>query len=274
MRRGLRVGVLLVAAACAAAELAAGDEEARNAPTPAAPEQPACAEKAAADGAAADSVDRYGVLKTSKVPNYVVSAVLVSVFTGFQLVTPGWVETRLGGAAAAGAGRVAVRGASTLMSLRKKHPLGMVLTHGVVSKACADVLAQTIPQQNDPQVWIDPLRVFRSMLASVLTTSLPFYYWTKLMAHVFRGYDAAVGALKLPAAAISALSSGFAQSLSKTVVTQAIFRPFNVAGFLALQSIFRGDSARTLVGFLRNKVRACHRWPLAHAPWRVGHASS
>ena len=44
-------------------------------------------------------------------------------------------------------------------------------------------------------------------------------------------------------------------SLVKTTVTQALFRPINVFLFLALQSIFRGDSARQLVDTIKKKFK-------------------
>merc|ERR1719199_1229561 len=126
-----------------------------------------------------------------------------------------------------------------LAEQKKSNPLGVTLAHGVVTKACADVLAQTIPQQDQALVWLDPLRMFRSMLASVLSTSLPFYFWTRFMA----------ARMKLP-------FGGLAATTVKTVVTQVVFRPVNIILFLGLQSIFRGDTVRQLDSVIKQKFKA------------------
>ena len=131
--------------------------------------------------------------------------------------------------------RVALRCVEFLDGQKRTNPLGLVLGHGVVTKACADVLAQTIPQQDAPVVWIDMLRAFRSMLASVLSTSLPFYWWTRFMA---RSMPTAPGWVT------GVLGTRFGTNLFKTVVTQALFRPLNVFLFLFLQSVFRGGAPR------------------------------
>ena len=86
------------------------------------------------------------------------------------------------------------------------------------------------------------------MLASVLSTSLPFYWWTRFMA--------AGGVGVAPAAMTGLLGAGFGTALYKTVVTQATFRPLNVFMFLFLQSVFRGDSARQLADVIRTKIKA------------------
>ena len=131
--------------------------------------------------------------------------------------------------------------------MKGTNPLGLTLGHGVVTKACADLLAQTIPQSAAGIAWIDPLRLFRSMMASVLSTSLPFYFWTRFMAR------------SMPVAPLwctSILGKGFGTAAFKTVVTQALFRPINVGLFLALQSIFRGDTARQLKAVFDNKFKS------------------
>ena len=83
------------------------------------------------------------------------------------------------------------------------------------------------------------------MLASVLSTSIPFYYWTRFLARRMavapEWLTGIVG------------KSGFGMALFKTIVTQAAFRPGNVLLFLALQSIFRGDTARQLVSMMNSK---------------------
>lgn len=125
----------------------------------------------------------------------------------------------------------------------------LTLGHGIVTKACADVLAQTIPNQDAATVWLDPLRVFRSMLASVMSTSMPFYYWTRFMAR-----STTIG--PAPGFVKAILGQSFGTALWKTIVTQALFRPVNVALFLILQSIFRGDTARQLQSIVQNKFKA------------------
>ena len=44
-------------------------------------------------------------------------------------------------------------------------------------------------------------------------------------------------------------------SVTKMVVTQALYRPINVGLFLSMQSLFRGDSARQLVEVMRTKFK-------------------
>ena len=162
-------------------------------------------------------------------------------------MTPGWVRNTFGDACDSGLGAAVLQCAEYLGEQKRTNPLGLVLGHGVITKACADVLAQTIPQQDSPVVWVDSLRGFRSMLASVLSTSLPFYYWTRFMA---RSMPVAPGwVTKL-------MGTGFGTSIYKTVVTQAFFRPINVFLFLFLQSAFRGDSARYLVNQIRTKFKS------------------
>jgi hypothetical protein len=108
---------------------------------------------------------------------YVTSALVVSAATGLQVMTPGWLRGALGSACDSGFGAAALQCIQFLEEQKRTNPLGLVLGHGVVTKACADVLAQTIPHQDAGEVWIDSLRGFRSTLASVLSTSLPFYWW-------------------------------------------------------------------------------------------------
>ena len=63
------------------------------------------------------------------------------------MVTPGFVERCLGESALSGLGACAVRCASWLQEQRQASPLGMTIAHGIATKTCADLLAQTIPQQ-------------------------------------------------------------------------------------------------------------------------------
>ena len=131
--------------------------------------------------------------------------------------------------------------------MKRTNLLGLTMGHGIVTKTCADVLAQAIPQHASGAVWLDPLRVFRSMLASLLSTSMPFYYWTRFMA---RSMPVAPGVIT------GLLGKGFGTALFKTVVTQALFRPVNVGLFLVLQSIFRGDTARKLQNIVKTKFKS------------------
>ena len=175
--------------------------------------------------------DRFAQFKTRPALAYTSSALIVGTATGMQMVTRPWVEKVLGEASASGVGAFAASCAEWLHAQRVANPLGMVLAHGTITKGCADVLAQVIPAQAAAEVWVDPMRLVRSTLASVLSTSLPFYYWTKLMASMSKA---------------GWFSGGFAGNALKTIVTQTLFRPINVGLFLGLQSIFRGDSARKL----------------------------
>jgi len=201
-----------------------------------------------------DKEDHYGLVKGEPRKVLALSGLLVFSATACQMVTPGWLGGVLGDAAASPVGKTALKCAAALQEQRRSNPLGMVLAHGIAAKASADVIAQTIPQMSAASIWLDPLRVFRSMLASVLSTSLPFYYWTKIMPLVFRGYKPWVQkAMAAPLAKV--FSSTFITSLLKTLFTQLTFRPFNVLAFLALKSIFGGDSARQLVAMLRSKFK-------------------
>lgn len=194
--------------------------------------------------------DRYGMIKSNRKQAWASSVALVSTATAAQMITPGWLRRVLGPAVDGGMGKVALQCASFLQAQTKQHPLGMVLAHGIVTKACADVLAQTIPQANAPDIWLDPLRILRSMTASVISTSMPFYYWTKFMPTFFNSIQAWLnGAINQP------FLRGFVSAFFKTIITQIAFRPFNVAGFLLLQSAFRGDTARELVSVMRNKFK-------------------
>ena len=129
-----------------------------------------------------DSVDRFMQFKIKPGAAYVASGLIVGVATGVQVATPGWVEKALGPSCKSGFGALTLRCIDALNDMKSSNPLGLTLGHGIITKACADLLAQTIPQQAAMSAWIDPLRLFRSMLASVLSTSLPFYFWTRFMA--------------------------------------------------------------------------------------------
>ena len=110
-------------------------------------------------------------------------------------------------------------------------------------------------------MWIDSLRAFRSMLASVLSTSLPFYWWTRFMASSMP---------TAPGWVTSVLGKQFGTATFKTVVTQALFRPVNVFLFLFLQSVFRGGapSVPNGRGAPRYIQRSGRRTHTAAAQWR------
>lgn len=190
------------------------------------------------EGTDEKGVDRFLQMRVKPMGAYVGAGAIVSLATGVQVATPGWMQKTFGSACEKGAGAFAYRCIQAIEDMKKTNPLGLTLYHGIVTKACADLLAQTIPQNSNGVAWIDPLRLFRSMLASLMSTSIPFYYWTRFMARSMAS---------APEWLTNLLGGGFFLALFKTVVTQVLFRPVNVALFLGLQSIFRGDSARQLV---------------------------
>jgi hypothetical protein len=190
--------------------------------------------------------DRFMQFKVQPVAAYIASGAIVTVATGLQVATPGWVKKSFGTACERGVGAVALRCVEALHATKTTNPLGLTLGHGVVTKACADLLAQAIPQSAGV-AWIDPLRMFRSTMASVLSTTLTYYYWTRFMAR------------KIPVAPswiTGLLGQGFGTAAFKTAVTQIIYRPINVALFLGLQSIFRGDTARQLKTFFDKRLKS------------------
>lgn len=180
---------------------------------------------------------------------YAATCAVVGAATGAQIITPGWARAALGAASDNGIGAAVLRCVEFIDGQKRTNPLGLVLGHGIVTKACADVLAQTIPQQDATVVWIDTLRVFRSMLASVLSTSLPFYYWTRFMA---RSMPSAPGWV------MGVLGKRLGTTTFKTVVTQALFRPVNVFLFLFLQSVFRGGARSRIANLSQRAVRRRH----------------
>ena len=191
-------------------------------------------------------VDRFMQSKVKPLGAYVGAGAIVTLATGVQIATPGWMRKTFGAACESGVGAVAMHCVEAIEGMKKTNPLGLTLYHGLVTKACADILAQTIPQHASGAAWIDPLRLFRSTLASLLSTSMPFYFWTRFMARSMAS---------APEWLSAALGKGFFLALFKTVVTQALFRPVNVILFLGLQSLFRGDTARQLVSMMRSKLK-------------------
>ena len=190
-------------------------------------------------GGAKEPEDKIGVLTVPRTGAFVTAAVLVSSVTAANIITPGFLESKGASAAAIGA-------ATWVQGMRKVHPLAMTIAHAVISKSCADVVAQAIPSTESGNADIDVLRVFRSMLACILSISIPFYYWTKIVHATFSAFKASQ-----PEG--SFFTSGFGANLLKTGSTQLIFRPIDVGLYLTLQSIFRGDTARQLVTLLQTR---------------------
>ena len=117
--------------------------------------------------------DRFMQFKVQPVATYIVT---VATCTGLEVATPGdggWVKKSFGTDCERGVGAVALRRVEALHAMKTTNPLGLSLGHGVVTKACADLLAQAI-QQSAGVVWIDPLLMFRSTMASVLSTTLTY----------------------------------------------------------------------------------------------------
>ena len=188
--------------------------------------------------------DQMGKLKVPRTAAFATSALLISSVTAAQIITPGFLESK-------GASSIAIGAANWVQTTRKVHPLAMTIGHAVISKSCADVVAQAIPETDSGLATIDLLRVFRSMIACILSISIPFYYWTKIVHATFASFKASVLAGSLPDGLKSWLTGGFGANLLKTGSTQLIFRPIDVGLYLSLQSVFRGDSARQLVNLLR-----------------------
>lgn len=166
--------------------------------------------------------------------------------TALQVVKPAWLQGRLGPSCQRGLGAVLNRAVSYVDHLKTANPLALTMAHGVVLKAVAEILSQVIPQLSSATAWLDPLRLARSTIASVLSSSLSFYYWSQ---------SSFVRGLTAPAFVRAIFGKGFGTSLTKMVVTQALYRPINVFLFLAMQSFFRGDSARQMVHVLRTKFK-------------------
>ena len=197
-------------------------------------------------GAKSDEVDRYSHIRVPQVPTYVASFVATAVSVAALVVTPEMLEASSVDCTG-GIGLWAVGFTAAIQKMKTTNPLELTMALGLLLKAVAEVLAQVIVQGGDPLgAWLDPLRVCRSTFASLLSSSLSFYYWTRLPF---------VRALTAPAPVAAVLGKTFGTSLTKMVVTQALYRPINVGLFLSMQSLFRGDSARELVEVMRTKFK-------------------
>ena len=142
-----------------------------------------------------------------------------------QVVQPAWLQGKLGSASEHRVGAVLLKCVSSVDQMKSANPLGLTMGHGLLLKAIAEVLAQVIPQHGSV-VWLDPLRVVRSTIASLLSSSLTFYYWTRLS--FVRGMVA-------PGWLRAVLGNALGTSVTKMVVTQAVYRPVNVFLFLFAQ---------------------------------------
>ena len=114
----------------------------------------------------------------------VASGAIVTVATGLEVATPGWVKKSFGTACERGVGAVALRRVEALHAMKTTKPLGLTFGHGVVTKVCADLLAQAKSRshQSAGVAWIDPLQMFRSTMASMLDDGQVadvLYYWTR-----------------------------------------------------------------------------------------------
>ena len=196
--------------------------------------------------AKAAEVDRYSHFRVPRIPTYAATLLATAASVGALVVTPAMLEASSLNCSG-GFGAAAVRFTAAIQSMKVTNPLELTMALGLILKAIAEVLAQVITQGGDPLgAWLDPLRICRSTFASLLSSSLSFYYWTRLPF---------VRALTAPAPVRAVLGKTLGTSLTKMVVTQALYRPINVGLFLSMQSLFRGDSARQLVEVMRTKFK-------------------
>lgn len=197
-------------------------------------------------GAKDDDVDRYSHFRVRPLPTYVATTAATAASIAALVITPAMLEASSLDCSS-GFGARAVRFTAAIEGMKTTNPLELTMLLGLLLKAVAEVLAQVIPQSGDPLgAWIDPLRVVRSTLASLLSSSLSFYYWSRLQW---------LRQLTAPAPVRALLGKTAGTSVTKMVVTQALYRPINVGLFLSMQSVFRGDSARQLVEVMRTKFR-------------------
>ena len=152
----------------------------------------------------------------------------------------------LGEAASSGAGAMLLKLVTKINEWKVTNLLALTMSHGLLLKAVAEVLSQVIPQRSGGAAWLDPLRVVRSTVASLLSSSLSFFYWSRLEW---------VRAITAPGWLRFVFGKTLGTSIAKMVTTQVIYRPINVFLFLGMQSFFRGDSARQLVQVIRKKFK-------------------
>lgn len=192
-----------------------------------------------------DGVDRYSHIRVKPRETFIASGLLTAAATALQVTKPAWVQNAFG-ACESGASAALYSVVKCVDDLKTSNPLGLTMGHGLLLKAIAEVLAQVIPQAGSSLAWLDPLRIVRSTIASLVSSSLTFYYWTRLPW---------VRAIKAPSWLAFLLGKTFGTTIAKTAVTQAVYRPANVFLFLLAQAFFRGDNARALVKTLRNKFK-------------------
>ena len=97
---------------------------------------------AAADKDKDKEVDRFGQFKAKPNLAYVASGLIVGAATGVQVMTPSWLQNQLGSACESGIGAMCLRSIECLEEMKRSNPLGLTLGHGIITKACADVLAR------------------------------------------------------------------------------------------------------------------------------------
>jgi len=195
--------------------------------------------------AVVDGTDRFGHLRMKPALTYAATGAVTVSATALQLMTPSWVRSTFGAACSGGAGALLLKVVTWMDDLKTTNPLALTMGHGLLLKAVAEVLSQLIPQRG-AVVWLDPLRLVRSTVASLLSSSLTFYYWTR--SSLLRGL-AAPGWLR------ALLGQGLGTSVTKMVVTQLVYRPVNVFLFLVAQAFFRGDSVRQIVHVITSKFK-------------------
>ena len=193
-----------------------------------------------------DETDRYGHFRVKPALAFTGAAAVTVGATALQVATPSWVQGTLGEAASSGAGAMLLKLVTKINEWKVTSPLALTMSHGLLLKAVAEVLSQVIPQRSGGAAWLDPLRVVRSTVASLLSSSLSFFYWSRLEW---------VRAITAPGWLRFVFGKTLGTSIAKMVTTQVIYRPINVFLFLGMQSFFRGDSARQLVQVIRKKFK-------------------
>jgi len=239
--RSMRFALLLLATCASSLELAGKDGSNEQPSKRSSKQQP---KKQQLPVVSAD--DHYGHLRINPTATYATTALLTVAATALQIAPPSWVQRVLGPACEHGLGKAVLSCVRTVDGLKQSHPLGLTMGHGFLLKAIAEALSQVLSQRASAVVWLDPLRLVRSTIASLLSSSLSFYYWTRLR---FVRQLAAPGFMR------GLFGATLGTSITKMVVTQAIYRPINVFLFLVAQSFFRGDSARKLVHVIRTKFK-------------------
>ena len=187
-RRSILLGLLAIAGGTQALQLRAKDDD--------------------------EKVDRYGQVQVQPRATFAAAGLATVAATALQVVSPSWLQQNMAcDNALCGA---VLRCVSFIDRLKTTNPLGLTMGHGMLLKAIAEVLAQVIPQGMGASAWLDPLRIARSTIASLLSSSLTFYYWTRLDF---------VRRLAAPGWLSRLLGRGLGTSLTKMVVTQVSAPP-------------------------------------------------